>query len=196
MRRMSWTLTCASALLLVACATPTPGGPTVRTFANPAAIAIPGGGATLGPADPYPSAIEVSGMPGTITKVTVTLSSLAHAFPRDLDVLVVGPTGLRAMLLSDVGGTDAVTGVTLVFDATSADVVPEQGPLVSGTFRPSALGDPDVLDPPAPGGPYGSDLTVFQGSNANGTWFLYVYDDFGGDVGALDGGWSLSLTTY
>ena len=35
---------------------------------------------------------------------------------------------------------------------------------------------------------------LYNGLSAAGDWLLYIYDDVSGDVGALAGGWSLSLT--
>src|SRR5690606_17807034 len=59
-----------------------------------------------------------------------------------------------------------------------------------------------TLPAPAPEGPYkrpaplGSDtlLSVFGGTNANGTWQLYIADDAGGDSGALFNGWCLRFS--
>src|SRR5437867_3850721 len=48
---------------------------------------------TPAPANPYPSNISVSGLTGTISKVTVTLTNLTEPRPDDLDLLLVGPTG-------------------------------------------------------------------------------------------------------
>ncbi|MDQ3063374.1 MAG: hypothetical protein M3R14_11035, partial [Acidobacteriota bacterium] len=43
--------------------------------------------------------------------------------------------------------------------------------------------------------PYGSALSVYNGINQNGTWRLYVVDDQGGDIGNINGGWRLRITT-
>ena len=32
-------------------------------------------------------------------------------------------------------------------------------------------------------------------SNPNGSWSLYVFDDSGGDIGAISNGWSLTLSS-
>ena len=58
------------------------------------------------------------------------------------------------------------------------------------------------LSAPAPVGPYGTSLSVFNGTNPNGTWSLYVVRDHPGhflDEGPPDpviiSTWSLTLTT-
>jgi hypothetical protein len=38
-------------------------------------------------------------------------------------------------------------------------------------------------------------MSVFNGANPNGTWRLYVRDDFTTDSGFIGGGWSLSVTS-
>src|SRR5439155_193483 len=60
-----------------------------KAFTNAAAITIPDSGAGT----PYPSVINVTGMGGTISNATVTLRNLSHTWTRDIDVLLVGPTG-------------------------------------------------------------------------------------------------------
>jgi subtilisin-like proprotein convertase family protein len=167
-----------------------PGGTT--SFANPAAVTIPASGT----ATPYPSSITVAGLTGTIAKVTATLNGFGHAFPDDVDVLLVAPGGQRMLLLSDAGGGGAVSNLTLTFDDAAPSALPDGGPLSSGTWKPSAY-EPasDTFPSPAPPEPYGTTLSVFAGTDPNGTWSLYVRDDFSGGAGSLAGGWSLAITT-
>src|SRR5678816_1113447 len=70
-----------------------------QTFSNTASITIPDSGAGI----PYPSTINVSGMTGTVTNVTVTLNHLTHTWASDVDLLLKGPAGQKVLLLSDVG---------------------------------------------------------------------------------------------
>ncbi len=48
---------------------------------------------------------------------------------------------------------------------------------------------------PAPAGPHGVSLSDFNNENPNGTWSLYVYDFCSPDVGDIEGGWTLTLST-
>jgi hypothetical protein len=170
--------------------TSAPGGST--TFANAAAVTIP----SSGTAAPYPSSIAVSGLTGTIAKVTATLSGFGHGFPDDVDVLLVGPAGQRLLLVSDAGGGGAVTGLSLTFDDAAPSALSDGGSLSSGTWKPSAYQAwTDVFPGPAPGEPYGTALSVFDGTDPNGTWTLFVRDDFTDMSGTISGGWSLSVTT-
>ncbi len=167
-----------------------PGGTT--SFASASAVTIP----TSGNASPYPASITASGLTGTVMKVTATLSGFAHTFPDDVDVLLVGPGGQKTLLLSDAGGGGAVTGLTLTFDDAAASSLPNGSSLTSGTWKPSAYEpDTDEFTSPAPPGPYVADLSVFNGTNPNGTWSLYVRDDFSPSGGSIAGGWSLAITT-
>ena len=170
------------------------------TFANPATITIN----DAAPASPYPSTIVVSGVGGAITAVTVTLTGLNHTFPADVDMLLVGPTGQKIILVSDViGGTDWV-GINYTIDDAAAGLIPTSGTPVSGTFKPTDYAVcQDPFAAPAPAGPYvdpgtcgvGTLTSAFAGTNPNGTWSLYVVDDAGGDVGNISGGWALNIST-
>jgi len=162
-----------------------------RVFANPAEIMIP----DVTPAVPYPSTIQVSGVDDPITKVTVTLNNLHHTFPADLDMLLVGPSGASVVLMSDAGAGFGVDGVTLTFDDSALDFVPEAAQLVSGEYRATNYGVGDVFVAPAPAGPYGTALSVFYGTAANGVWQLFVVDDTSHDFGRIADGWQLAITT-
>jgi subtilisin-like proprotein convertase family protein len=168
---------------------PTTVAATVTThFANTTAITIP----DVSLASPYPSPILVTGLPGAIQKVTVTLVGLSHTGPSDLDVLLLGPGGQTVMLLSDAApGPDAVN-LTLTFDDDAGPAV--TAPISSGTFRPTDVNDGADVMPAAPPGPYGTALSVFDGTSANGFWWLFVLDDAGVDFGSIAGGWRLTIT--
>jgi Ca2+-binding RTX toxin-like protein len=97
--------------------------------------------------------------------------------------------------MSDVGGSGDVNNVTLTFDPTAASFLPDSGPITSGSYKATDFVTGDVFNSPAPGGPYGTDFSVFNNTNPNGTWSLYVMDDEGGDAGTIAGGWSLDIGT-
>lgn len=151
------------------------------------------------PANPYPSAINVSGMSNLVSKVTVTLTGLSHSFADDVSILLVSPDGKAIELMSNTGGTNVLTNVNLTFDDTAANYLPNTGAIASGTFRPTRYEFEDVFEAPAPqttiAAPYGATLGHFNGINPNGTWRLFVRDQFSGDTGLISGGWCLTITT-
>ncbi|MFQ3591361.1 MAG: putative Ig domain-containing protein, partial [Chloracidobacterium sp.] len=161
------------------------------TFSNPASISIPASGT----ATPYPSNVAVSGLTGTITKVTVTINNFSHTWPSDVGVLLRGPGGQICVLFNAaIGGSGGVTGRTYTFDQDAPTVLPTTGFPPSGTYRPNNNGGTRAFTSlPAP--PYNSLLTTFNGTSPNGTWELFVQDFVGGDSGTIAGGWSLAITT-
>jgi subtilisin family serine protease len=164
---------------------------TLPIFTNPNAITIPSSGA----GNPYPSTINVSGLTGGVNSLKVTLTGLSHTWPDDIDVLLVGPSGAKALLMSDVGGFNGINNVTLVFDPTATAFLPDESQITGGTYKPTDFETGDLFNAPAPVGPYGVDFSVFNNTNPNGTWSLYVMDDVGGDSGTIAGGWSLLIGT-
>jgi subtilisin family serine protease/subtilisin-like proprotein convertase family protein len=162
-----------------------------KSFSNTSPITIPSSGSST----PYPSTINVSGLSGNINSLKVTLTNLSHTWPDDIDVLLVGPTGTKALLMSDVGGSSGINNVTLTFDPTATSLLPDEGIITSGSYKATDFETGDFFNTPAPGGPYGTDFSVFNGINPNGTWSLYVVDDVGGDAGTIAGGWSLNIGT-
>ena len=178
--------------------TPTPTPTTVPgtcpTFSNSTSIAIPATG-TSGNALPYPSNITATGATGTVSKVVVKLNGLTHQFPDDIDMLLVGPGGQNAIIMSDADSDDPGGGITLTLDDAAANPIPDTGLLTTGTYRPTNYGSGDTFPAPAPVSAGGSALSVFNGTDPNGTWSLFIVDDGGGDTGSLTGGWELQLTT-
>jgi subtilisin-like proprotein convertase family protein len=172
------------------------------SFSNTTPIIIPAppstGASTGAPATPYPSTIDVSGVTGTVSKVTVDLFNFNFAtFPDDVDILLVGPGGQKLLLMSDVGVGVSVVNANLTFDDAAPTTI--GATVVSGTFKPTNVnqGLSDVFPAPAPAGPYPDPqlLSVFNGVNPNGTWSLYAVDDVAGFVGNINGGWRLNITT-
>jgi subtilisin-like proprotein convertase family protein len=143
-------------------------------------------------ADPYPSSIEVSGLKGTITDLDATIDGLSHYWVEDVDILLQGPYGQTVVLLADRSGAPGVAGASLTFDDAALAYVP--GPIVSGTYKPTNLGAFNG-GLPAPLGVYGATMAGFNGTDPNGTWFLYVFDDYSVDDGGSIGGWSLEIST-
>ncbi len=146
------------------------------------------------PCTPYPSVIHVDGVSGVVGRVAVTLSELSHSFPADLDVLLVSPSGVACLLMSDVGEGFDVSSVTLRLDDDAPGTIPS-GPLRTGRYRPTNIGGGDTFLPPAPAGPYAETLSIFNGTQPNGDWSLYIMDDQGADSGVLAGGWRLVIQT-
>ena len=166
---------------------------TTQTFQNTAAITINDNGN----ASPYPSNITVNGV-SAFTRMEVRLNGFSHTFPDDVDIILVGPQGQRAILMSDAGDNDDVIGLNLTFAQTATTPIPDLSMLTTGTFRPANYLNAvtDTFPAPGPGvltdAP--ADLFVFNGINPNGVWNLYVVDDAAADVGSISGGWDLTFT--
>lgn len=151
----------------------------------------------LGLANPYPSSITVSGISSAIHRIRVSLLNLSHSFSDDLDILLVGPDGRATLLMSDCGGEFTINGATLTFDDGATNGLSDFSGISSGTVRPSNFGaDADSFAAPAPAGPYATNLSIFNGTDPNGTWSLFIMDDAEKDSGTLAGGWRLSVSAF
>jgi subtilisin-like proprotein convertase family protein len=162
-----------------------------KTFSNPSAISIPTGGA----ASPYPSAVAAGGMRrGKVLDANVTLNGFSHSYPRDVDVMLVGPGGHNATIMSDVGGDDTTpaNNLTLTLDDEAANSLTYSDALSSGAFKPTNETE-DFFPAPAPAQSGLVALSSFDRTNPNGTWSLYVADDQGFDGGQFAEGWSLTI---
>jgi uncharacterized repeat protein (TIGR01451 family) len=162
------------------------------TFSNATPISLP----DSGKASLYPSIINVAGLTGVVTKVTATLRGYSHSWPDDVDVLLVGPAGGKVLLMADCGGGNVRSNLTLTFDDGAAGSLPDSAVFESGTYKPTNFDTAsDTFPSPAPGGPFGTSLSVFKGQDPNGQWSLYVQDDGSLDFGSITQGWTLSITT-
>jgi hypothetical protein len=130
--------------------------------------------------------------------VNLKLGGLRHTEPVDVDVLLVGPSGANAIVMSDVGNSDRVRRLHLLLDDEAANPLPNGSTLTGGTFQPAnhmLVGEEtDSWPSPAPSPSGGSALSVFDGTDPNGTWKLYVVDDAGVDSGRLRR-WALRIST-
>jgi subtilisin-like proprotein convertase family protein len=76
--------------------------------------------------------------------------------------------------------------------------LPQNGQIVSGTYKPTAYFPVPTFPAPASLAPYptyATNLSTFKNSNPNGTWSLFVIDDSPLNVGAISNGWSLNVIT-
>ncbi len=168
-------------------------------FANNGGITI-SNDTTLG--TPYPSNISVSGLAGTITKVTLTMTVGNAPTPDHTDFLLVGPGGQKFLFMGDAGGTTDIINQTLTFDDAAATALPDSTAIVTGTYRPTAYtGDTDIFPAPAPAGPYNpaapegsGTFALFNGISPNGTWSVYAVEDAGDAANTVITNWSLNFT--
>ncbi len=162
-------------------------------FVAPLAITIPSSGSS-GLASRYPAIINVFGQPTNLASIAVSLWDLSHQHSADLDILLVSPSGTNIMLMSHAGSTNAVSHANIVFQQWQP-LPPESGPIPSAlttSYSPSNYAQTNSL-PNAPPGPYSSSLDDLWGTNPNGVWRMYIYDDKQGGLGQLAGSWDLVL---
>ncbi|WP_220793472.1 calcium-binding protein [Nocardioides stalactiti] len=161
------------------------GGWSLDLTLAPAAVRLPQSSTGVGQAGPYPKTVTVSGRTGLVTDVDVELPGLHHGRPADLDVLLVGPQGQSAVLMSDAC-SEGLRDRTLSFDDEAPGPIPGTSACNADRYRPANRSPlNDTWPSPAPVGPYGSTLSVFDGVDPNGTWQLYVNDDAAGFGGVL-----------
>ncbi len=147
-------------------------------------------------ASPYPATVTVGAVGGSLSNLTVTLKGLYHTYPSDIDAILVSPTGIKSYLMAKCGAGNAVQNVSLTFDAAAPTSLTATGQIVSGTNRPTSFAvAPPPFQPPAPPAPYTADLSLFNGSNPNGDWSLFVIDDAAYNSGVISNGWSITLTS-
>lgn len=190
--------TLAGLLAVVGLASPA-GADITSTSKNTAAITIP----DSGKASPYPSTITATGLNAKITGLKVVIRNTTHGCAKDLDVLLVGPTGQSTVLFSDNGHPALIPSCA---DLTKSSITIDDS---CPDFSNSVPGGADICVRPSdndstghqgdnwdvPGSHSALNLSTFNGSNPNGAWNLYVVDDSSDDSGSFAGGWELQITT-
>jgi hypothetical protein len=155
---------------------------------------------TSGPANTYPGTIAVSGLAGTVTKVSVTTLDLAAS--DQLDMALVGPNGQAVMLLSDACSSSGSNDSFFTFEDAAPIFAPSGcSPGAPARFDPRArlmptnIGDPalDVFSGGGPAGPFNNKLAALAGGSPNGNWNLFLIDDTPDGFGFEMGGWALHL---
>jgi uncharacterized delta-60 repeat protein/uncharacterized repeat protein (TIGR01451 family) len=196
-------------------------GLTTMSFSNSQYILItnlPAYGNNPTPSSPYPSSIVVSAGLGTaVAQVTVTINGLTHSLPSDIEMVLVSPQ-TNVLLMNDAGGDRGmgVTNATITFADSATNYMPSNN-LVSGIstnykptpyigyngatvfvgsnwgYMPVMPSNPSNMFPANISAPYATNLSVFNGTAANGLWQLFPADTALLDYGAISNGWSLNL---
>jgi autotransporter-associated beta strand protein len=145
-----------------------------QTFTNNSGVGIPSSGAVVSP-------IVISGLTGSVAKVTVSMS-LFHQNLAELEVFLIPPAGPTIPLAVGLPGTQLGTNCTngrLIFDDDAPQPIEAGASPYIGTFRPDAP------------------LNIADGESGpalNGVWLLQIIDFVpNSSVGALSC-WSLTIT--
>jgi subtilisin-like proprotein convertase family protein len=118
------------------------------------------------------SYINVSGIAGTIAKVTVDVN-ITHSFDWDLGIILISPEGTVVDLAYSAGGDGNNFDNTRFDDDASQSIQVGSAPF-AGSYIP--------LEP----------LHNLDGEDPNGTWSLVVFDDVSDDTGTLNS-WGLNI---
>ena len=115
---------------------------------------------------------------GAVTRIALLINSITHLNDADLDIFLVGPTGLRREVSTDNGSTGDHYRGTRIDDGAATAITSGSAPM-TGRFRPEqTLSATPTLD--------------FRSLNAAGTWQLNVADDLSSNTGTLDA-WTLTM---
>jgi len=140
----------------------------------------------------------VSGVTGPISELRISLFSVYHDRPEDMDVLIVSPTGKSVIVMSDAGSSFPIPGdsaVDLTFLDSATKDLPETARITPGLYRPTNYDQDDFFPDPAPfAAPTDTDIMALAADDPNGEWLCYVVDDTYGNIGGV-GGWGLTFVT-
>jgi hypothetical protein len=144
-------------------------------------------------AGPYPSSINVSGIPtlGQILNIQVLINGFSHDAPDDVGAVVVAPSGNATLLFAGAGSAIPAVNLDWIFDDNAATPLPTAGALSSGTFRPGLVDFVENFPAPGPGTNWNTNFNSWLNEDPNGTWNLYVVDSAFNFAGSISGGWGL-----
>lgn len=165
------------------------GAQSVTAATGGASITIP----DIGPGNPSPSNLTVSGLVGRVQKLTVQINGFNHNYVNDVGMLLRSPLPLKMCVMSG-GSSGNAPYVNMIFDDNATQFMPTSGVIYGGTYRP--------YDRYGSGRTFTNDTTAewaynlgeFLGVPANGTWKLFAQDFASGDSGVI-GSWQLNFTT-
>jgi subtilisin-like proprotein convertase family protein len=122
------------------------------------------------------SSVQVSGLPTTLESIRVH-TDITHPFSADLQIWLQSPSGtVASMVTYPAAYANAFANTDWVEGELNADKYVYTNPYPA----------PAV----APNGSFGA----LRGEDPNGTWRLFVYDQYSGNVGTLNSWW-LEVTT-
>jgi len=171
----------------------------MASFTNSTGLSIPDA-----PAVAVSQTLTVSGLTGTVFDVKVTITGLTHAFPQDLNFLLVGPDGGARNLEfwgNAAGQGPGVSNITVSIADFGATTLPGgTAPVTNTTYRAGEFAAPDPDNYFGPTFPIKHPTTVgtatfasaFAGATPNGVWTLYVRDGSSGQAGNITG-WGLDI---
>ncbi len=160
-------------------------------------------------ASPYPATISVSGLSGPITDLNVDVG-LMYAPEGDGVAMLLQAPGGRSLVLLD-GGPSEIIFSGIVFDDSAPSQVPLDADLASTglgefQFKPTDYYADDDFPAPGPGTDYGNpgpDLggsatlaSVFNGTDPNGTWKLFLFNFGSTNEATISGNVELELSGF
>jgi hypothetical protein len=107
------------------------------TEASAFPVHVPAGppSVTKGPAAVYPMTFDYSEVPAGVKVFDTFLTiGVSHAFPADLTVILQAPSGESVLVMSNAGGGNALSNVTIAFSDQATSVLPQSTPIPSGTY--------------------------------------------------------------
>jgi hypothetical protein len=172
------------------------------TFGNPAKVTILAQANSK--ASPYPGIVNVSGLTnGVIQDVNLVLHGFTGSDHTEINVLLVQARepSLNAIVINNIMDDENPNNITLILDDDASEPLsnndshtefPDAG--ATYRFRPVNSGSMPIWpNAPAPSG--NQDLRVFNGSDPNGTWQLFIStDNNNASPVTISGGWSLEIT--